>query len=197
MGFFGKLFGKKPAVGKRAVTRSPHWGHVQTFVETMRKNRCDFLRDDQHSDGPIQIHHWHPFEDCKDAGRPELELCLENLFAACETEKDKPAENHHNIACHLGDFKSFNAQLAECVVTWKGLKGEEIKARPDFQKMAASKPVEYHAMTPDQQKAFRADLDKNMPKDKITVWDGKNWTRNGKILTPEQAVVPDPFFTKK
>ena len=195
MGLFS-IFGKKKVVGKRNVARSPHWPHAEKFVKEMRKDRCDFLRDDQPIDGPIQVHHWHPFEDCKDAGRPELELCLENLFAACETEKDKPADNHHNIACHLEDFKSFNADLRACVPLWKGLKCAEIKARPDFQKMLASKPVEYHAMSADQQKAFRADLDKNMPTDKITVWDGKNWTRNGKALTPEQAVVPDPFFTK-
>lgn len=181
-------------VGKRDVARSPHWPHVEKFVKDMRKDRCDFLRDDQPSDGAIQIHHWHPFEDCKDAGRPELELCLENLFAACETEKDKPAENHHLIGCHLGDFKSFNAALKNCVGLWKGLKGDEIKARDDWKQMSASKPVEYHAMIPDAQKAFRDDLDKNMPQDKITVWDGKNWTRGGKTLTPAEAVIPDPFF---
>ena len=194
MGLFEKLFGKKNPVGKRDVTRSPHWPHVEKFVKEMRKDRCDFLTDSQHSDGPIQIHHGHPFEDCKDAGRPELELCLENLFAACETEKDKPAESHHNIACHLGDFKSFNANLKECVKAWKGLKGAEIQARDDFKKMASTKPVEYHAMTLDQQKAFRSDLDKHMPADKITVWDGRNWIRNKKILTDAEAIVPDPFF---
>ena len=178
--------------GKRGTLRSPHWPSVEHFVRHILHPICQICGNAQ-----VQVHHIHPFEDCRDAGRPELELCLENLCSLSETEATgttaaRPVPNCHLIVGHLGNFKSYNPQLASMLVAWKGLPIEAIQRRAEWQEMSKGRPVEYHAMASSDQKAFRDLLDRDLPKDKITVWDGHHWVRNGFVLRPEEAVIQDP-----
>jgi hypothetical protein len=180
--------------GKRGTVRSPHWPSVEHFVRHVLHPKCQICGNAQ-----VQVHHIHPFEDCRDAGRPELELCIENLCSLSETEATRtvsaqPVPNCHLIAGHVGSFKSYCPDLAKWLVKWKGMSVEAIQASAEWRRIAAARPVEYHAMSAADQAAFRATLDHDLPKDKITVWDGHHWIRNGFVLQPEKAVVPDPFF---
>lgn len=182
--------------GKRGTLRSPHWPSVEHFVRHILHPICQICGNAQ-----VQVHHIHPFEDCRDAGRPELELCLENLCSLSETEATgttaaRPVPNCHLQVGHVGNFKSYNAKLGAMLVAWKGLSIEAIQAREDWQELAKNRPVEYHAMTGADQLAFRETLDRDLPKDKITVWDGHHFIRNGFVLQPSAAIVRDPFFSE-
>lgn len=176
-------------IGKRDRARSAHWPHVEQM-----KKRLQPLCQICGTPDCIQIHHVNPFEDAVDAGRPELELCLENLASLCETEAKESTQNCHLIVGHLGNFKSQNPILEVCLTRWKGLAGSVIQKRNDWIQLAAAKPLQFHEMPTADQQAYRANLDAVMPADKITVWDGQHWKRNGAILSPDDAVVPDLFF---
>lgn len=67
----------------------------------------------------IQVHHKRPFHL-----HPELELDPENFETLCED--DDYGVNCHLFFGHLGNFKSFNADIEQDAVTWR----RKIVARP-------------------------------------------------------------------
>jgi 5-methylcytosine-specific restriction protein A len=167
---------------EHGLARSHHWPSLEKWMKRYFGDACQIC-----GKGPIQIHHWMPFHDCILAGRSELELTLENLTALCETEKDRPAEDHHVIAGHLCDFKSYNSNLLASIAAWKGLSGEAIKELNGWKLLAQAKPPSYPVMAPDVQAAFRATLDRILPTDQIAVWDGEKFMRNGAVFMPTRA----------
>lgn len=159
--------------------RSPHWGSLENWIKKHYGDVCEIT-----GLSPVQIHHEFPFHDCILAGRPELELTLENLHRLYSGGHEA-ANGHHLIVGHLRDFRSYNPRLVHYLHKWKGLTTEQIQKLPEWKSMASRKPKSYSEMTPFLQDAFRQALDHRFPKDKITVFDGKVFRRNGVIVTPK------------
>ena len=76
---------------------------------------------------PVQVHHIIPVHFARALGRPDLELDPRNLVTLCEAEEGKPAEDHHLLVGHLGDFHQANLQVLDDVETFKGDTGTEIR----------------------------------------------------------------------
>lgn len=161
------------------VKRSSHWGSLENWYKKRFGGVCPIS-----GLSPVQIHHSFPFHDCLLAGRPELELALENLYSLYSGGVGGADEGHHLIVGHLGNFKSYNPYLKTCLKTWKGLTVVQIKALPRWKELAAKKPLSFIQMSPRQQIAFRAVLDRKFDPKKITLFDGKRFTRNGVIVKP-------------
>lgn len=161
------------------LKRSEHWPSLEKWMKKYFGNACQIC-----GNGPIQVHHIMPFHDCVLAGRPELELTFENLAALCETEKGKPTEDHHLIAGHLEDFKSYDKDLKTMIPQWKGLPGSAVKEMDAWKALAAAKPLTYPKMGAPDQTSFKANLDVILPKDQIAVWDGKQFMKNGVVFVP-------------
>lgn len=164
---------------EHGVQRSKLWPSLERWMKKFFNNACQLC-----GQGPVQIHHWIPFHDCVLCGRPELELSFDNLTALCENEKDKPTQDHHLIAGHLCDFRSYNKILKDCIPQWKGLPGTAIKEMDMWKKLEAARPLSYPKMDPEAQAQFCADVDKLLPKDQVAVWDGKKFMKNGVVFTP-------------
>lgn len=158
--------------------RSPHWGTLEHIVRKLRGDRCEIS-----GRGPTQVHHGYPFHDCVLAGRPELELTLENLHLLYSGE-NHAEQGHHLIVGHLRNFRSYNPDLAGCIARWKGKDVQQIQALPEWQMMAHGKPRSYSELPPKDQAKFRRLLSRVFPPDKITVFDGRVFRRNGHIVTP-------------
>jgi len=161
------------------IKRSGDWRSLERWMKKYFGNVCQIC-----GKGPVQIHHWYAFHDCVLAGRPELERTFENLTSLCETEKGKPTEDHHEICGHLCDFKSYDKDLVIQIPKWKGLPGSAIKEMDDWKALAAAKPLSYPSMGATDQSSFKATLDIVFPKDKIAVWDGKQFIKNGQVFVP-------------
>jgi hypothetical protein len=166
------------AASERGLMRSPHWGTLENWIRSHYGDVCEVT-----GLGPVQIHHEYPFHDCILAGRPELELTLENLHRLYSGGHDA-AQGHHLIVGHLRDYRSYNPQLSDCIAKWKGMNVDQIQALPEWKTFSSAKPFSYPLMRPSQQAAFRANLAQRFPKNQITVFDGKVFRRNGVIVTP-------------
>lgn len=83
------------------LERSSHWSTVRNKVVLANPfcMACGVKKD-------LQVHHLHPFEYW-----PELELEESNLFVLCR--------QHHLILGHLGDWKSYNAELIRDLKRWE------------------------------------------------------------------------------
>lgn len=66
----------------------------------------------------VEVHHRIPFHL-----RPDLELDPDNLITLCE---GCPSANHHLLYGHLGNYKSFNAQVELDANIWS----KKIRTRP-------------------------------------------------------------------
>jgi hypothetical protein len=161
------------------VKRSPHWGSLENWFKKRFGEVCPIS-----GLSPVQIHHAFPFHDCYLAGRPDLELALENLYALYSGGSGGADEGHHLIVGHLGNFKSYNPDLRACLKKWKGLTVAQIKALPKWKALVAKKPLSFPQMSPKQQIAFRAVLDRKFDPKKIAVFDGRKFIRNGVIVKP-------------
>ena len=164
---------------EHGLKRSEHWPSLEKWMKKYFGNACQIC-----GKGPVQIHHAYPFHDAILSGRPELELTFENLTSLCETEKGKPTQDDHLIVGHLENFRSFNKELLVMIPKWKGLPSNAIKEMDDWKTLAGSKPLSYPQMGTSDQESFKETLDSIFPKDKISVWNGKQFLRNGAIVVP-------------
>ena len=113
----------------------------------------------------IQIHHIHPFHQVVGVGRNDLELDPRNLTSLCETEKNKPAPDHH-IACgHLGSFQRNNEKVLEDVILYSGKDQHLIEGMVEWKTEESSAPKPFSAWTEQEKKDYRAKLDKELPPD--------------------------------
>jgi len=107
--------------------RSSAWRRVER-AHLAKHPRCACCRPGTNVNAGIQVHHGFPFHYCIALGRPDLELDDRNLISLCETEKDRPSENHHLLVGHLDDFKSSNLDVVkDASVTFFGSSGAEIR----------------------------------------------------------------------
>lgn len=95
--------------------------------------------------GGLQVHHIVPFHYAVALGRPDLEFDRRNLIVLCETErKGDPAENHHLLLGHAGNFRLGNLWVADDAALFRGMSGAAIKADPRWQarRRQAVKPLD-------------------------------------------------------
>jgi hypothetical protein len=148
---------------KAGVGRSPKWPNVaRKFSRGKSKCSCCGKEYGAKTAG-MQVHHRFPFHYCVLAGRLDLELDERNLIVLCQNEKGTGTEQCHLSIGHLGDFDSYNPHLDGSIKRWKGKTMVTIKADPLWKKKVKNRPKSYSKMTPRQQTAFRAMLDKKLP----------------------------------
>lgn len=94
--------GKAP-IGAR---RSSRWPHVR--AEHLKANPCCAVCGGKEK---LEVHHRRPFHL-----HPELELEPTNLITLCEANRG--GVNCHLWFDHLGNFKSFNANVADDAAAW-------------------------------------------------------------------------------
>lgn len=150
---------------RHGITRSDHWPAVER-AEREANPRC-IACDPSASDYAIQVHHVNPFHYCIALGRPDLELDPRNLVSLCETEEGWPAQDHHLLIGHLGDFKEGNLKVREDAAgQYHGMANDAIRADAAWQSEEHDgrlKPLDQ--MSDDERRAFRARLDAELPPD--------------------------------
>lgn len=100
-----------------ATARSSHWPTVRK--EHLKSHPvCEVCG----GSSDIEVHHIHPFHI-----HPELELDLSNLITLCESKKN--GINCHLLMGHLGNFKSFNADVSSDAMQWN----KKLHCRPTQQ----------------------------------------------------------------
>src|SRR6185312_2603434 len=151
------------AAAEHGLARSPHWPHVEKAFRKAHPH-CVACAPDA-SDHAVQVHHRAPFHYVVSLGRPDLELDPRNLVSLCETEEGKPAEDHHLLIGHLGNFRAGNLEVLEdAATTFHGMTSEAIRSDPrwlDKEKNGRIKPLD--EMTDDEKAAFRVMLDVRFP----------------------------------
>lgn len=150
---------------KHGVLRSPHWHHVEE--EFLKNNpNCIVCKEENYGKVGVQIHHAIvPFHLAILCGRPDLELDPRNLCSLCETEHNRPAPNHHLLVGHLKDFQSWNKNVFQDAVTYKGLTEEQILAIADYEEKIKNRPDPKLAENKDSLKELRDFLDNTLPPD--------------------------------
>jgi hypothetical protein len=143
--------------------RSEHWAEVEKEYKTKNPN-CIACDPKNYGKVGIQIHHtFYPFHIAILAGRPDLELDERNLRSLCETEKDKPAPNHHILLGHLKNFRSWNPNLDTDAQKYKGMTEEQILAQQDYLTEESKRPDPDKAEQKDFLKALRIEMDTKFP----------------------------------
>ena len=106
-------------------SRSPEWPRVERAHLRMEPN-CACCNPGARM--AVQVHHIFPFHYCVALGRPDLELDDRNVVTLCEDERDRPADDHHLLVGHLGDFQSSNLDVVRCArQTLHGMSAAEIR----------------------------------------------------------------------
>lgn len=119
--------------------------------------------------GPVQAHHRAPYHYLVDPeiNRPDLELDARNLVALCEDEEGRPAQDHHLLIGHLGDFREGNLRVREDATgPYHGMTADAIRADAAWVSEAHDgrlKPLD--EMTAEEKHAFRDRLNAEMPPD--------------------------------
>jgi hypothetical protein len=143
---------------KTPVPRSTKWPEVEKTHRAEHPNCAACLVPG----APVQVHHIFPFHYAIALGRPDLELDDRNLISLCETEKGNPAENHHLLIGHLGNFKEGNLSVwFDAQRTWHGMTEAQIKSAHGWK--LAPKLKDLDKMTDDEKAALRALMDKTFP----------------------------------
>jgi len=115
----------------------------------------------------VQVHHIFPFHYAVALGRADLELDDRNLITLCETEAGHPADNHHLLVGHLGDFKQGNLTVKQDCTIYQGLKPEQIQAKEEWnleKKLGRIKDLD--VMTDKEKKELRKLMDTTFPLEK-------------------------------
>jgi len=142
------------------IARSPHWPAVEKAV-LAASPKCIACDDTV----ALQLHHRHPFHFVVAVGRGDLELDPRNLVALCETEENKPEENHHLLIGHAGDFKKENPFVVEDAKALYGLKGVAIHSSAVFQERLKNPMKKITEFTHEDFVSYRIRLDAELPAD--------------------------------
>lgn len=113
----------------------------------------------------LEAHHRFPFHECVLAGRPDLELDPRNLYCLCMSTKLVAANDCHLVKGHYNDFRSWNPNLAEDLVTFYGMTATVTKADPRWIAAHLVKPLDWPDQAPQQRMVFRQMLDTVLPPD--------------------------------
>ena len=154
--------GLTEAISCGVTSRSPEWPRVQKEHLKMEPH-CACCKPGTNTSASLQVHHKFPFHYCVALGRPDLELDQRNLITLCETSKKGPADDHHLLVGHLGDFKSSNLGVDQGVKTFNGLTEEEIKTDQLWRQDVKSRLKPLNDMTEDEKHSFRELMDKTFP----------------------------------
>jgi len=159
---------------RHGIARSPHWPAVE---RAFRESHPTCLacaveaNDEKKPERSVQVHHCHPFHYVVALGRPDLELDPRNLVALCEDEKGRPAEDHHLLIGHLGNFKEGNLNVAaDASGVYHGLSKAVIRNDATWKDETRSgrlKPLD--EMTAEEKRAYRSVLDRSIPPDRILI----------------------------
>ena len=150
------------AAASHDIQRSPHWSAVvKSFLK--KDSKCDVCQESTIWSGIFahQVHHIHAFHFCVLLGRPDLELDHRNLCILCQV----PGQHHHLLIGHLGEFRSYNPQVAEFAQRYRGWSKAAIEADPFYQQAAANRPKVWGDLTLSEKTAMRAMLDRTLPPD--------------------------------
>jgi hypothetical protein len=124
---------------EHGVERSPEWPRVEK-AHLVAHPYCEACGPSMPPGTPVNVHHVLPFHYVAALGRPDLELDDRNLITLCETEHDRPAENHHLLIGHLDDFKSSNLDvMVDSLTTFHMITSSNIKASVVWQSKVANK----------------------------------------------------------
>lgn len=147
---------------RHGITRSSHWPAVER-AHLHRQPRC--VACPPGWTGSPQVHHIFPFHYCVALGRPDLELDDRNLVTLCQTEKDRPAEDHHLLIGHLDSFQSSNLVAdADAAATFAGMSAEAIKADRGWQAKVAGRLKRLGDMSDAEKADFRTQMDQRFPR---------------------------------
>ena len=102
---------------KHGVERSSKWESFRKkFIQ--KNPACAVCGNTKN----VEAHHVYPFHFCISLGRPELELCEDNLISLCDNE-----DHHHLLVGHLDNYKSYNLNVREDCEKYKNNTKEQIK----------------------------------------------------------------------
>lgn len=151
---------------KYGLTRSPLWQAVKNaYFATEENKKCAVCP----STSNIQVHHIFPFHLCHLVYRGDLELDERNFMPLCE----EPANNHHLLLGHLGDFESYNnfafpskvgrdailALVVELEALIPGLTAVMIRGNTNWLQASTGRPLPWEHWSDKQKNDFRSLLD--------------------------------------
>jgi len=146
-------------------TRSEHWPAVEHAFRQAHP-RCAACADGA-PEVAVQVHHINPFHYVTHVGRPDLELDPRNLIGLCEDEQGRPAQDHHLLIGHLGNFKEGNLLVkADAAGRYHAMQKPALLADPELQSEERNGRIKaLDLMSPAELTAFRARLDTELPPD--------------------------------
>lgn len=153
---------------RHGAARSPHWPTVEREFREAHPHCIACLTEGNAIEGQ-QIHHVNPFHYLLDPeiNRPDLELDPRNLVTLCEDEAGRPAQDHHLLLGHLGNFKEGNLLVREDAGgRYHGITADAIRGDADWraeERTGRLKPLD--EMTAEEKRAFRVRLDAELPPD--------------------------------
>lgn len=148
---------------RHGVARSPEWPKVEK-AHLDKQPRCVCCKPGTNTGAGLQVHHIFPFHYCIKLGRPDLELDDRNLITLCESEENKPGENHHLLVGHLDDFASSNLNVTrDADKTFYGMTKAQIEANAEWLKEKAARLKPLDEMTDTDKKNFTNLMNKHFP----------------------------------
>jgi len=133
-------------IKKAGVERSPHWPLAEKR-HLLKHPYCEACGPTMDKNIKVQVHHVIPFHYVIALGRPELELDDRNLITLCEDEKGHPADNHHLLLGHAGNFKEANLDVRKDVASMQGQTAQAIKESTRYKEIEAGKLKPLDQMT--------------------------------------------------
>ena len=98
----------------------------------------------------VQVHHRFPFSVGQHLGFPSTETWEPNLITLCETEEDKPEDNHHLLIGHDGAFECTNLNVDEDVIKYKNLTHIQLLENTEYLESKKKRLPKPDDMTQDQ-----------------------------------------------
>jgi len=152
---------------RNGIERSPAWPKVEK-AHLRKEPTCACCEPGSYPDCEVQVHHIFPFHYCVDLGRPDLELDDRNLITLCANERARPADNHHLLIGHLGDFKSSNLDVVRYAHrTFLGMSSAEIRNDRRWLAKKAHRLPPLDQMTEAERRALRRAMDRRFPRAKV------------------------------
>lgn len=96
---------------------------------------------------------------------PDLELDERNLISLCETEDDRPSEDHHLLVGHFDDFKSSKLDVVkDASVTFFGSSGAEVRASEAWKRNVEARLPRLERMSEQEKAALVRLMNHTFPK---------------------------------
>lgn len=152
---------------KHGLHRSPHWEGVEKQFIKDHPN-CFACESQDYGKVGVQVHHAiTPYHIAILCERPDLELDPRNLVCLCETEKNRPAQNHHLLIGHLKEFESYNPDVLADIKLFFGKTKEEIENDPIFQEKVKNRPKNFDPSNLEEVQKMKDYLNTVLPPDPV------------------------------